>query len=134
ALTGGRGGWVGVGRVAGRDGGRPNAAVGSLVEREARDDEWDVDALAVFSNWGRKGIGTCLLQSAERQARQHHYPKIALHVAQGNKEALDLYAHLHYVVTQQTFLYQRPYVRMVKTVESWEQGNNGTESTQRRSQ
>ena len=118
----------------GREEARLNAAVGSWLEREAQDDEWYVDALAVFSNWGLKGIGTRLLQTAERQARQHHYPKIALHVAQGNKEALDLYAHLHYVVTQQTFLYQRPHVRMVKTVENWEQGNDGTESTQRRSQ
>ena len=117
----------------GREEARLNAAVGSWLEREAEDDEWYVDALAVFSNWGRKGIGACLLQSAERQARQHHYPKIALHVAQGNKEALDLYARLHYVVTQQTFLYQRPYVRMVKTVENWEQGNDGTQRTQRRS-
>src|SRR5256885_12877834 len=40
-----------------------NAAVGSWLEREAEDDEWYVDALAVFSNWGRKGIGACLLQS-----------------------------------------------------------------------
>ena len=109
----------------GREEARLNAAVGSWLEREAQDDEWYVDALAVFSNWGRKGIGTRLMQSAEQQARQHHYPKIALHVAQGNKEAVDLYAYLHYVVTQQTFLYQRPYVRMVKTVESWEQGNEG---------
>jgi ribosomal protein S18 acetylase RimI-like enzyme len=118
----------------GRDEARLNAAVGSWLEREAQDDEWYVDALAVFRNWGRKGIGTRLLQSAEQQARQHHYPKIALHVAQGNKQALDLYAHLHYVVTQQTFLYQRPHVRMVKTLKNWEQGNDGTESTQRRSQ
>ncbi len=118
----------------GREEARLNAAVGSWLEREAQDDEWYVDALAVFSNWGRKGIGTCLLQSAEQQARQDHYPKIALHVAQGNKEALDLYTHLHYVVTQQTFLYQRPHVRMVKTVENWEQGNDGTERTRRRSQ
>ena len=102
----------------GRDEARLNAAVGSWLEREAEDDEWYVDALAVFSNWGRKGIGTCLLQRAEQQARQHHYPKIALHVAQENKQASNLYAHLHYVVTQQTFLYQRPYVRMVKTFES----------------
>jgi ribosomal protein S18 acetylase RimI-like enzyme len=118
----------------GRDEARLNAAAGSWLEREAEDDEWYVDALAVLKNWGRKRIGTCLLQTAERQARQHHYPKIALHVAQGNKQALDLYAHLHYVVTQQTFLYQRPYVRMVKTLENWEQGNNGTESTQSHSQ
>ena len=118
----------------GRDEARLNAAVGSWLEREAQDDEWYVDALAVFSNWGRKGIGTRLLQNAEQQARRHHYPKIALHVAQGNKEALDLYAHRHYVVTQQTFLYQRPYERMVKTLENGKQGNDGTESTQRRSQ
>src|SRR5258707_731959 len=118
----------------GRDEARLNAAVGSWLEREAEDDEWYVDALAVLKNWGRKGIGTCLLQTAERQARQQHYPKIALHVAQGNKQALDLYEHLHYVVTQQTFLYQRPYVRMVKTLENWEQGNDGTESTQKHSQ
>jgi ribosomal protein S18 acetylase RimI-like enzyme len=102
----------------GRDEARLNAAVGSWLEREAQDDEWYIDALAVFSNSGRKGIGTCLLQYAEQQARQQHYPKIALHVAQGNQPALDLYTHLHYVVTQQTFLYQRSHVRMVKTLES----------------
>ena len=110
----------------GRDEARLNAAVGSWLEQEAEDDEWYIDALAVFKNWGRKGIGTRLMQTAEWQARQHHYAKIALNVAQGNKQALDLYAHLHYVVTQQTFLYQRPYVRMVKTLENWQQGNGRT--------
>ena len=104
----------------GREEARLNAAVGSWLEREAEDDEWYVDALAVFKNWDHKGIGTSLLRTAERQARQHHYPKIALHVAQGDKQTLDLYVHLHYVVTQQTFLYQRPYVRMVKTLENRE--------------
>lgn len=109
----------------GREEGRLNAAVGIWLEREAQDDEWYVDALAVLKNWGHKGIGTLLLQHAEQQARQHHYPKIALHVAQGNQEALDLYTHLHYIVTQQTILYQRPYVRMVKTLEHGKEGNNG---------
>ena len=98
----------------GRDEARLNAAIGSWLEREAEDDEWYVDALAVFSNWGRKGIGTRLLQNAEQQARQHHYLKTALYVAQGNQQALDLYTHQHYVITRQTFLYQRPYIRMVK--------------------
>ena len=102
----------------GREEARLNAAVGSWLEQEAEDDEWYVDALAVLRNWGRKGIGTLLMQAAERQARQHHYPRIALHVAQENKQALDLYTHLHYVVTRQTVLYQRPYVRMVKTLEN----------------
>lgn len=108
----------------GRDEARLNATVGISLEREAKDDEWYIDALAVLKNWGRRGIGTCLLQRAEQQARQHHYPKITLHVAQGNKEALDLYLRRHYVITQQSFLYQCPYVRMVKTV-----GNQETASS-----
>ncbi|MGZ3598793.1 MAG: GNAT family N-acetyltransferase [Ktedonobacterales bacterium] len=121
----------------GRDEPRLNAAVGSWLEREAQDDEWYIDALAVLKNWDRKGIGTRLMQTAEQQARQHHYPKIGLHVAQGNKPALDLYTRLHYVVTQQTFLYQRPYVRMVKILDNGESGNDGTQSaetTQRHAQ
>ncbi|HYB01743.1 MAG TPA: GNAT family N-acetyltransferase [Ktedonobacteraceae bacterium] len=113
----------------GRDEARLNAAAGSWLEREAQDDEWYIDALAVLKNWAHKGIGTCLLQSAEQQARQHHYPKIALHVAQENQQALDLYKQLHYVVTRQTFLYQRPYVRMVKTLENGELENDVNAST-----
>lgn len=101
-----------------RDEARLNAAVGSWLEQEAEDDEWYVDALAVFSNWSRQGIGTSLLQRAEQHAHEHHYPKIALNVAQDNQPAMDLYVHRHYVVTQQTVLYQRPYVRMVKTLDN----------------
>ena len=104
----------------GRDETRLNAAVGSWLEREAEDDEWYVDAVAVLKKWGHQGIGTRLLQTAEQQARQHYYPKIALNVAQGNKQALDLYTHLGYVITRKTFLYHRHYVRMVKTLLSQE--------------
>jgi ribosomal protein S18 acetylase RimI-like enzyme len=120
----------------GREEARLNAAVESWLAREAEDGEWYVDALAVFKNWERQGIGTLLVHTAERQARQHHYPKIALHVAQENKHALDLYAHLHYVITRQTVLYERPYLRMVKTLNNGEPGDDGMESaedTQRRS-
>jgi ribosomal protein S18 acetylase RimI-like enzyme len=113
----------------GRDEARLNAAVGSWLEREAQDDEWYVDALAVLENWGRKGIGTRLLQTAEQQARQHYYPKIALNVAQENKQALNLYIHQHYIVTQQTFLYQRSHVRMVKILENEVEGNEKAETT-----
>jgi len=104
----------------GRDEARLNAAVGPWLEREAQDDEWYVDALAVFANWGRKGIGTRLMRTAEAQARQRHYPKIALNVAQGNTPALDLYAHLGYVLTQRTILYEHPHVRMVKPLDGKE--------------
>jgi ribosomal protein S18 acetylase RimI-like enzyme len=119
---------------SGRDEPRLNAAVGSWLEREAEDDEWYVDALAVLKNWARQGIGTRLMHAAEWQAHQHHFRKIALHVAQGNQPALDLYAHLYFEVTRQTVLYQRPYVRMVKTLESGEQGHDGMDNTQTHAQ
>jgi hypothetical protein len=60
------------------------------------------------------------MQAAESQARQRHYPKIALNVAQGNTPAVHVYAHLGYVVTQQTVLYERPHVRMVKMLDGEE--------------
>jgi ribosomal protein S18 acetylase RimI-like enzyme len=104
--------------MAGREEERLNAALGWQLEREAEEDEWYVDALAVFTNWGRKGIGTCLLQAAEQQARQHRYPKIALHVAPENEQALSLYHRLQYVVIGETFLYHHRYVRLVKRLEN----------------
>lgn len=50
--------------MAGREEEQLNTAIGWQLEREARDDEWYVDALAVFSTWGRQGIGTRLLHAA----------------------------------------------------------------------
>lgn len=102
----------------GREEERLNAAIGGRIEREAKDDEWYVDALAVFTMWGRQGIGTRLLQAAEQQGRDQHYPTIALNVAQENEEALSLYQRLHYVVTQETFLYHQPHVRLAKRLET----------------
>jgi ribosomal protein S18 acetylase RimI-like enzyme len=102
----------------GREEERLNAALGSWLEREAQEDEWYVDAVAVFTNWGRKRIGTRLMQAAEEQARQHGYAKIALNVATENEQALSLYKRLQYVVTQETFLYHHRYVRLVKHLES----------------
>ena len=98
----------------GREEERLNAAIGWRLERESQNDEWYVDALAVFTSWGRKGVGTHLLQTAEQQGRDHGYPKIALHVAQDNEQALSLYRRLQYVVTHETTLYHHPYVHLVK--------------------
>jgi ribosomal protein S18 acetylase RimI-like enzyme len=113
----------------GRDEARLNAAVGGWLTREARDDEWYVDALAVFKNRSREGVGTRLLQCAEDQARRRHYPKIALNVAQDNTQAKRLYIRLGYVVTEETVLYGFPYLRMIKTLDEPEPGANGAEST-----
>lgn len=84
------------------------------LEREAADDEWYIDALAVFTNWGGRGIGTQLLLAAEQAAIKQNYKKIALNVAKDNKSAFRLYQSLHYHVTSETILYQQEYIRMVK--------------------
>jgi ribosomal protein S18 acetylase RimI-like enzyme len=102
----------------GREEARLNAAIGWQLEREAHEDEWYVDALAVFTDWGHKGIGTRLLQAAEQQARQHGYAKIALNVARENEQALSLYQRLQYVVTGQILLYHYPHVRLVKQLDN----------------
>jgi ribosomal protein S18 acetylase RimI-like enzyme len=99
---------------SGRDEPHLNAVVGSWLEREAADDEWCVDALAVLVDWERRGIGTLLMNTAEQQARQRHYLKMALSVAPDNAPALKLYSHLGFEVTQKIALYERPYLRMEK--------------------
>lgn len=99
----------------GRDETQLNAAV-SWLAREAEDDEWYVDALAVLKDWGHRGIGARLLLDAERQAREHGYAKIALSVARENTQAMRLYTRLGYVAGQRIVLYGLPYVRMAKTL------------------
>ncbi len=100
----------------GRDEERLNTAIGRHREHEAHDDEWYVDAVAVLADWGRRGIGTRLMQTAEQQACDHYYTKVALNVAQGNEQAQSLYRRLHYVITGETTLYQQAYLRAVKTL------------------
>lgn len=103
----------------GRDEARLNAAIGNWLTQEAKADEWYIDALAVLSSWGHQGIGTRLLQEAESQARQHHYLRMALNVDQNNTEAISLYTRCHYLPTQQTLLYQRPHIRMEKSLNDY---------------
>jgi ribosomal protein S18 acetylase RimI-like enzyme len=112
----------------GRDEPRLNAAVGSWLAREAKDDEWYVDALAVLRDWGRHGIGTRLLAAAEQQAHRQQYARVALHVERENHSALDFYAHRGYVVTGQAVLYQRSFVRMEKSLDQAAPASTGTEA------
>ena len=82
--------------MAGREEEGLNSAISWPLERESQEEEWYVDALAVFTDWGRGGIGTRLLKAAEQEARQHSYPKVALNVTRENKQVLSLYERLQY--------------------------------------
>ena len=64
------------------------------------------------------------MQTAERQARQQGYSKLALNVATENQQALDMYTHLGYMATERHNLYDRPHVRMVKILDLAEPGTS----------
>lgn len=86
------------------------------IAREATDDEWYIDVLAVDPHWEGKGIGRALIQVAEEKAVAQHYPRIALSVAKENEPAIRLYQHLHYDVIEERSLYGHPYLSMVKNL------------------
>ncbi len=81
---------------------------------ESAEDEWYIDALAVYLQWEGHGIASRLLLDAEQRALAQNYHKVALNVDKENEHALQLYLHRGYVVTGDVELYQRSYHRMVK--------------------
>jgi ribosomal protein S18 acetylase RimI-like enzyme len=87
-----------------------------LVDESAKD-EWYIDALAVYSQWEGRGIGSRLLRDAEQRALAQNYHKVSLNVDKENERALQLYLYRGYIVTGDVELYQRSYHRMVKQLE-----------------
>lgn len=64
--------------------------------REASNDEYFINTLAVFPDSQGKGIGTYLLSYAENKAREMHYNKCSLSVEVSNLRARTLYERLGY--------------------------------------
>lgn len=108
---------------------RKDAAIVAF-EREADDDEWYIDTLAVTPQSAGHGIGSALIRAAEeyaqhaRQTRCGTYlaglagpTKIALLVDMDNIRAYRLYQHLAYQQDKLVQLYLHPYVHMVKFFE-----------------
>ena len=59
----------------------------------------EVAHLQVRSDHRRRGVGTCLMQAAERQVRLRKAPWIGLGVGVENPQAAALYEHLGYIRT-----------------------------------
>lgn len=68
--------------------------------KEAEPDEYFISDLAVLPEFRGNGIGTLLLAHAEEKARVKRLKKCSLTVAIGNDNALSLYQHLGYQVTE----------------------------------
>ncbi|NEW07930.1 GNAT family N-acetyltransferase [Paenibacillus sp. SYP-B3998] len=85
-----------------------------VVEKEADEDEYYIDSLAVSPGHAGKGIATDLIKAAEEQASRHGYRKIGLIVTIDNKRALDLYKRLGYTLNGEKVIHHSPYYHMVK--------------------
>ncbi|OPH47148.1 acetyltransferase [Paenibacillus ferrarius] len=90
------------------------SAIGSAVqtiEREAREDEYYLDSIAVHADYQGRGIGTKLLRLFEQQAAELGHDKIMLLVDQENTAAKLLYVKMGYkedgVVTVSGHLFDR---------------------------
>ncbi|NOU96375.1 GNAT family N-acetyltransferase [Paenibacillus sp. LMG 31456] len=86
------------------------------IDKEADEDEYYIDALAVSSEWGGRGFGTELIAAAEQHARQLGYYKIALNVEQYNERAVSLYKKLGYVTDKETQINKKTYYHMIKSI------------------
>ncbi|GFZ90505.1 N-acetyltransferase [Paenibacillus marchantiophytorum] len=95
-----------------------NGSTTVSIEREAREDEYYLDSIAVHADYQGRGIGTKLLRLFEQQAAELGHDKIMLLVDLENTAAKALYVKMGYkedgVVTVSGHLFNR----MVKRLET----------------
>lgn len=84
------------------------------LDKEADEDEFYIDTLSVSSLYKGQGIGSALIQAAEKRAKERGYNKIALAVVTDNKRAYALYLRTGYEVDKEIIINKHVYFHMVK--------------------
>ncbi|WP_421616809.1 GNAT family N-acetyltransferase [Brevibacillus sp. TJ4] len=85
-----------------------------VIVKEARDDEFYLDSLAVRYDCRGQGIGTSLLRAFEQAGEKRGYSRAALLVAEENAKARKLYVAMGYKPDGTLLVSGDPYVRMIK--------------------
>lgn len=85
-----------------------------LIDVEAHDDELYIDTVCVTEAARGRGIGTQLLQFAEKRAIETGYQKLSLNVELSKEKAKKLYEKLGFVETERWSIIGEPFYHMVK--------------------
>ncbi|MET1030485.1 GNAT family N-acetyltransferase [Domibacillus tundrae] len=93
-----------------------NGAPISFLDKEAHSDEWYIDTICVHPDFRGQGIGTILLDHAEKTAKQHGAQKLALNVEIEKKRAHLLYKRKGFEVTEPWTIIGEPFHHMVKHI------------------
>lgn len=86
------------------------------IDVEAHDDEFYIDTVSVDEAAQGQGVGTKLLQFAEREAQRRGFSKISLNVEVEKVRARQLYERLGYVTTEHWRIIDEPFHHMVKNL------------------
>lgn len=88
--------------------------VRTKIVKEARDDEYYLDTLAVADACRRQGIGTALMATCERKALEEGYDRVSLLAEESNERAFPLYRKLGYIADSILHLGGHDFHHMVK--------------------
>lgn len=95
---------------------KENGSSVSFLDKEAYSDEWYIDTICVHPAFRGQGIGTILLDHAEKTAKQHGSQKLALNVEIEKKRAQMLYERKGFKVTEPWTIIGEPFLHMVKQI------------------
>ncbi|GEK32967.1 GNAT family N-acetyltransferase [Kurthia sibirica] len=86
------------------------------IEVEARADEFYIDTLCVNSAFRGQGIGTILLNYAEKLCAEKGYKKLSLSVEQEKVRARQLYEKIGYVYAEPWMIIGEEFDHMIKEI------------------
>ena len=87
-----------------------------LQAKEAEEDEYYLDALAVHPSFRGQGLGTALLRHVQKKARKNGFKKTSLLVEHGNMSAYRLYRKIGYKAAGEVRMKHMLFTKLVKMV------------------